>query len=206
MTLWKRLRRWQARRALKEPACSYLFNTPAEQEWISIDCETSNLNPKVAEILSIAAVPVCGNRICRSQALYLKIRPRKPISPGSIPIHLLREQDLADGLDINEALDQLLRFIGSRTLLGYYIEFDLALLNRALHSRLGIDLPNEHIEVSGLYYDRKVSAYRPEVDLSLTAILQELDLPDLPRHDPINDAVLAAMIFLKLRLLKRPSS
>lgn len=206
MRPWKCFHRWLACRALKDPARAYLFDTPPEREWISIDCETSSLDPKSAEILSIAAVPVCGNSIQRSRALYLRIRPSRPISPGSIPIHLLREQDLADGLDLNDALDQLLDFIGPRPLLGYYIEFDLALINRVLFPRLGIALPNDHVEVSGLYYDRKVSAYRPEVDLSLTSILRELDLPDLPRHDPINDAVLAAMIFLKLSLPKRLSS
>lgn len=199
MKLLRDLRRWHARRSLRDTAYATLFDLPPAGEWISIDCETSSLDPARAEILSIAAVPVRGNLIQRSQALYLKIRPQNPISPGSIPIHLLRPQDLENGLELDEAMKRLLDFIGPRPLIGYYLEFDLALLNRALRPKLGIPLPNEAIEVSGIYYDRTVTAYRPEVDLSLTSILRELDLPDLPRHDPVNDAVLAAMIFLKLR-------
>ncbi len=199
MKLLRDLRRWHARRSLRDPAHATLFDPPPAGEWISIDCETSSLDPARAEILSIAAVPVRGNLIQRSQALYLKIRPRNPISPGSIPIHLLLPQHLENGLELDEAMKRLLDFIGPRPLIGYYLEFDLALLNRALRPKLGIPLPNEAIEVSGIYYDRTVTAYRPEVDLSLTSILRELDLPDLPRHDPVNDAVLAAMIFLKLR-------
>lgn len=199
MTLLRTLAHELDRRRLRDPAYAFLFDPPPQDEWISIDCETSSLDPVRAEILSIAAVPVSGRRILRSHALMLKIRPSRPISRDSIPIHLLREQDVADGLPLDTALDQLLRFIGSRRLIGYYLEFDLALLNRELKPRLGIRLPNESVEVSGIYYDRMVSAYRPEVDLSLNSILRELSLPDLPRHDPLNDAVLAAMIFLKLR-------
>ncbi len=206
MKLLQTITRWYARKQLREPGRASLFDTPPPREWISIDCETSSLNPAEAEILSIAAVPVCGNIIQRSRALYLKIRPQNPISPGSIPIHLLRRQDLENGLELDQALSQLLDFIGARPLLGYYLEFDIALLNRALKPRLGIALPNELIEVSGLYYDRTVTAYRPEVDLTLTNILHHLDLPDLPRHDPVNDAILAAMIFLKLRPQDEASS
>lgn len=196
--LWTRLRQTHARRQLRDPRYTFLFDAPPEQEWIAIDCETSSLDPARAEILSIAAVPVCGPRIMLSRTLSLTLRPNGPIAAQSIPIHQLREQDVANGLDVEEALPCLLDFIGSRPLLGYYLEFDLAVLNRQIRPRLGIALPNLAIEVSALYYDRKVTAYRPEVDLSLDAILSDLDLPVLPRHDPRNDALLAALIFLKL--------
>lgn len=198
MKLLAALRRQRALSALRQPDYRFLFAPPPAQEWISLDCETSSLDPKTAEILSIAAVPVRANRICRAEALHLTLRPEHDIAPDSIVIHQLRQQDVADGLSVDDALPRLLRFIGSRPLLGYYLEFDLAVLNRQIRPRLGICLPNRAIEVSGLYYDRKVSAYRPEVDLRLSSILQDLDLPDLPRHDPVNDAILAAMIFLKL--------
>ena len=121
------------------------------------------------------------------------------IDPKTIPIHGLRQQDVAQGLTLHEALTQLLHFIGSRPIVGYYLEFDLAVINRQLKPWLGISLPNQGIEVSGLYYDKKVSAYRPDVDLSLETMLTELDIPPLPRHNPLNDAVIAALIFLKLK-------
>lgn len=202
MNLLRMIRHWQARRRLRDPAFAFLFDTPPENEWISIDFETSSLDPKSAEIISIAAVPVCGHRILRSHALRLILKPSRSLPAESIRIHQLRQQDLADGMSVDEALSILLNFIGPRPLLGYYLEFDLFILNREIRPRLGIDLPNLAIEVSGLYYDYKVSAYRPEVDLRLTSILQDLELPDLPRHDPLNDAILAAMVFLKLHTPK----
>lgn len=199
MKLIHQLKRWRAQRQLRDPAWRLLFSPAPAQEWISIDCETSSLDPASAEVLSIAAVPVRGTRIYSSEALRLTLKPQGPIAAASIPIHQLRAQDVAQGLSADQAIAELLHFIGSRPLLGYYLEFDLSVLNRLIKPRIGIKLPNPAIEVSGLYYDRKVTAYRPEVDLRLGSILADLDLPDLPRHDPLNDALLAAMIFLKLQ-------
>ena len=82
--------------------------------------------------------------------------------PGdSVRIHRLRERDLARGLAIEDALAQLLRFIGSRPLVGYYLEFDVAMIERVLRPWLGIGLPNERIEVSALYYDHRFRQLLP---------------------------------------------
>jgi DNA polymerase-3 subunit epsilon len=133
----------------------------------------------------------------------LLIKPSGLLDPKSIPIHGLRAQDVAQGLSIEVALSQLLQFIGSRPIIGYYLEFDLAVINRQLKPWLGISLPNQAIDVSGLYYDRMVNAYNPQVDLRLETILRTLEIPQLARHDPLNDALMAAMIFQKIS--KNPS-
>ncbi|WP_028449599.1 3'-5' exonuclease [Chitinibacter tainanensis] len=196
--------RQQQRRRLRRPEYAFLFAPPPAQEWVSLDCETTSLDPKTAEIISIAAVRIQGPRIALAEHFSVLIRPSGALDPKSIPIHGLRAQDVAQGLALPDALAQLLAFIGSRPLVGYYLEFDLAVLNRQLKPWLGINLPNPAIEVSGLYYDKMVSAYNPEVDLRLASILAQLQLPTLPRHDPLNDALMAAMIFQKLR--KNPNS
>ncbi|WP_410497416.1 3'-5' exonuclease [Chitinibacter sp. S2-10] len=198
---WLNGRYWRKRyllSRLKLPHFAGLFADEPEQEWVSLDCETTSLDPKSAEIISIAAIRIRGARIELSQQLSLLIKPSGTLDPKSIPIHGLRHQDVAQGLPIADALTQLLNFIGSRPLVGYYLEFDLAVINRQLKPWLGIPLPNRSIEVSGLYYDRMVSAYRPDVDLRLDRILHTLQLPLLDRHNPLNDALMAAMIFKKL--------
>jgi DNA polymerase-3 subunit epsilon len=197
---------WRQRRLraqLKRAEFAFLLDTPPAQEWVSLDCETTCLDPKQAEIISIAAVRISGARIALSEHLSLLIKPSGQLDPKSIPIHGLRAQDVAQGLSSEAALSQLLQFIGSRPIIGYYLEFDLAIINRQLKPWLGIGLPNQAIDVSGLYYDRMVSAYNPQVDLRLETILRTLEIPPLARHDPLNDALMAAMIFQKLS--KNPS-
>ena len=121
-------------------------------------------------------------------------------------IHRLRERDVAQGLPLQEAMGQLLRFIGSRPLVGYYLEFDVAMLNRAIWPLLGMGLPQPQIEVSAMYYEYKFRQLPPyqqqanaDIDLRFATLMDDLGLPQREAHDALNDAVMAALAFIKLR-------
>ena len=160
------------------------------------------------EIISIGAVRIVGNRVMTSERLELLVRPEKGVSADSVRVHRLREQDVADGLPIDEAMKRVMHFIGSRPLVGYYLEFDVAMLNRAIWPLLGQGLPQPKVEVSGLYYDHKYKQLpvgfkqeAPQIDLRFATMMNDLGLPMREAHDAINDAVMAAMAFIKLRQL-----
>ena len=53
---------WQ-RKKLLDKRFDFLFNEPPQDEYISLDCETTGLNPKKDEILSIGAVLIKDNKI-----------------------------------------------------------------------------------------------------------------------------------------------
>ena len=113
------------------------------------------------------------------------------------------------GLPIDEAMKRLMYFIGSRPLVGYYLEFDVAMINRALFPMLGMGLPQPQVEVSSLYYDykfRQLPAYQQQgnanIDLRFATLMQDLGLPVRDAHDALNDAVMAGLAFIKLRELR----
>ena len=185
-----------------------MFDAPPANEWVSLDCETTGLNVRTDEIISIGAVRIVGNRILTSERFEVLVRPERGVSPQSVRIHRLRERDVAQGLPIDEAMKQLMHFIGSRPLVGYYLEFDVALLNRAIFPLLGQGLPQPKIEVSALYYDYKIRQLSPyqqqanvNIDLRFNTLMQDLNLPLREAHDALNDAVMAALAFIKLRQL-----
>jgi len=194
---------------LGDPRFRFMWDNPPANEWVALDCETTGLDVKSDDIISIGAVRIRGNRVMTSECLELLVRPDKQrISAESVRIHRLREQDVAQGLSADDAMMQLMHFIGSRPLVGYYLEFDLAMINRVLFPMLGMGLPQEKIEVSGLYYDYKYrqlpSHTRIEhqtIDLRFDTLMHDLGLPLWPAHDALNDAVMAALAFLKLRQL-----
>lgn len=194
---------------LGDPAYAFLFDPPPPDEWVALDCETTGLNVRSDEIIAIGAVRIAGNRILTSQRLELLVRPDNGVSAESVRIHRLRERDVAQGLPLAEALHQLLHFVGSRPLVGYYLEFDVAMLNRALKPLLGMGLPQPRIEVSALYYDHKFRQLPPyrqhdnaEIDLRFATLMHDLGLPRREAHDALNDAVMAALAFVKLRQLR----
>ena len=197
-----RLRRAWALRHLRDARWRCLFDTPPPDEWVAIDCETTGLDIHADDIISIGAVRIVGRRLLTSQRLELLVRPQRRVSPESIRVHQLRERDVADGLEPAEALRQLLEFVGGRPLVGYYLEFDVAMLNRVALPLLGIRLPQPCIEVSGLYYDMQFRANpdRP-IDLLFATLMRELDLPTREAHRALNDAIMAGLAFVKLRAL-----
>jgi DNA polymerase-3 subunit epsilon len=207
-SLWKTLKREWLLYHLADPEFRFMFDPAPDQEWVSLDCETTGLNTRTDEIISIGAVRIVGNRIMTSERLELLVRPERGVSAESVRIHRLRERDVAQGLPIDEAIKQLLRFIGSRPLVGYFLEFDVAMLNRAMWPLLGQGLPQPKIEVSRLYYDykfKKLPSYQQQdnadIDLRFVTLMNDLGLPQREAHDALNDAVMAALAFIKLRQL-----
>jgi DNA polymerase III subunit epsilon len=202
LPLW--LRRPLDRARLKDPSYGFLFEPGPADEVVAIDCETTGLDPRKDDIITVAAIKIRGSRILTSERFEATVRPSVKIRPDAIKIHRLRERDVAMGRAVADVLPQLLRFVGGRPLVGYYLEFDVAMINRYVRRWLGVKLPNPRIEVSGLYYERKYSDAPPgtHVDLSFAAILRDLGLPLLDRHDAYSDALMTAMMYLALRDMK----
>jgi DNA polymerase III subunit epsilon len=204
------LHRWISSRArsqarLRDPAYAFLFEPEYSDEAVVFDTETTGLSRRCSDIISLAAIRIRGNRLLLSQRLELLVRPSAAIEHAAVLVHGLRPMDVANGLPARDAVDRFLRFIGTRPLVGYYLEFDIAMVNRVIRPWLGVSLPNRAIEVSALYYDRVMrdrstrdALYTGTVDLSFARILADLDLPALPAHDALNDALMTGLIYLKL--------
>lgn len=193
------------KKKLRDPRFLFLFDDSfSEDEFVVFDTETTGLDPKKDEILSIGAVKIKGNKILAQETLSLLLRPSKDIAAKSITIHQLRNIDMVGALAPEEALERFLAFIGPLPLVGYYLEFDVAMVNRYLQPWLGIKLPNAQIEVSGIYHDKKIKAIPDGViDLRFDTIMRELGLPIFGKHDAVNDAIMTAMMFVKLQNIQR---
>ena len=197
---------WRKKK-LRDEKYLYLFNNPPHDEYVCLDCETTGLNPKKDEILSIGAVIIKKNKILMRKTLNIFVKPSNSVTEESIKIHHIRPIDLENAIDPKDAILELLEFIGSRPIVGYYIKFDIAIISKYTKQYIGIALPNLQVEVSSMYYkSKKRSSDYEFVDLKFDTIMKELDVPELGKHDALNDAIMTAMIFLKLRDLSPTNS
>ena len=188
---------------LKDSEFKFLFDENDSNEYVVFDTETTGLNPKEAEILSIGAVKIKGNKILTSQTFEVYVKNTKEISSKSIEIHGIRPCDLQNATDAQEGVKDFLHFIGSRPLIGYYLEFDVAMINKYIKPMLGITLPNKMIEVSEIYFDKTVALIpQGNIDLRFDTILKNCEVPDMGAHNAVNDAIMTAMIYLKLTTKK----
>ena len=191
---------------LADERYKFMFDAPPPNEWVVIDCETTGLSIAKDQIISIGAVKIIGNTLITSERLELLVKPDKQVSSESVKIHRLRELDVADGLDPEVAVAKLMEFIGSRPIVGYYLEFDIAMLHKIIWRMLGQGLPQSKIEVSALYYEYKnsqlpINQKGQMIDLRFDTLMKDLNLPVRDAHDAMNDAVMTGLAFIKLRQL-----
>lgn len=193
------IRRYWWHYKLKGTAYAPLFARARCNEFVSLDCETTSLDPNVAEIVTIAATKIIGNRIITSAPFEVHLRAPQSLDENSVKIHHITHHDLKHGISEQQAITSLINFIGNRPLVGYHIRYDKKILDRVTKKHLGFPLPNALIEVSQLYND-KLLRMLPNgyFDLSLEAICRHLEIPAYNKHDALNDAKAAALVYLKL--------
>jgi DNA polymerase-3 subunit epsilon len=199
------LRRLFYQASIGDQSYRFLFKSPPPGEVVSIDCETTGLNIAKDDIITIAALRIKGDRILTSERFEVLVRPETKIAPDAMKIHHLREADVEQEKPIRKVLRDFLHFIGPRPLVGYYLDFDVKMLNKHVLPFIQIGLPNKLIEVSELYYERKYGDSPPgtEIDLRFTSILKDLGLPNLGQHSAFNDALMTAMIYIVLRDMRK---
>ena len=182
----------------------FLFKPGPADEVVAIDCETTGLNVRTDDIIAVAAIKIRGNRILTSERFEAVVRPDAGMRAEGIKVHRLLQADVAQSPFIRKVLPSLLHFIGGRPLVGYYVDFDIAMLDKYVLPYIEIELPNRRIEVSKLYYERKYgdAPANTVVDLSFAAMLKDLGIPPLAQHDAFNDALMTAMMYVALRDLK----
>lgn len=200
MSLFRSLRVWRERRQHGDGPFAALFEHYEGNEIVSLDCETTSLNVAEAEILTIGAVKIRKQRrVMLSDRLDIKLKAPANFRRESVPIHKIRAMDLADGVEIDEALQMLLAYIGNRPLLGYYVNFDVRMLDKYMRPQFGFGLPNKAIELSEVYNNIIKWRYPGgHVDLRFDTIASKLDLPIIERHTALGDAITVALMYVRL--------
>ncbi|MEQ5800991.1 3'-5' exonuclease [Halomonas sp. H10-9-1] len=195
----KTLRRVADQRRHANGEYAWLFHPYTGDEMVVIDTETTGLDTRTAELVSIAAVRVRGDRILTSDSLDLRLRRPDSLTGDSIRIHGLRGMDLDNGESLDVALERLLDFVGNRPLVGWHLGFDLAILNRELRPRFGFELPNATVDVAQLWR-RRLRRRHPQIDSRprFEAVAERLGVPVMGRHTALGDAVTTALMFLRL--------
>ena len=202
--MFRQIKNYFNHKKLKDKRFSHLFEGTHPNEYVCFDCETTGLNPKEDDIISIGAVIIKDNMIVSSKKFVRFIKPKTKLQADAIKIHHIREMDLEHAEDINNVIEDFLEFIGNRTLVGYFLEFDIAMVNKYLKPKLGITLPNKIIEVSAVYHDYKIEKIpQANIDLRFDTIMTELQIPVMGKHDAYNDALMTSLIFIKLKNLPK---
>ena len=168
------------------------FETPNYSDMIVYDLETTDYNPKRAEIVEIAAkrLSIIGSEIERYHQL---VKPSRAIPASSTRVHGIDNETVKDAPSIEAVLPGFLSFIQDRILIGHnVIEFDNMVLERDLR-RLDVGLSNP-------CYDTLVTAQRlyPRESRNLEALSEKFGIEHDTMHRAIEDVEVNHRVFEEL--------
>jgi DNA polymerase-3 subunit epsilon len=175
-----------------------------EPELVSLDLETTSLDPKSAEILSIAAVPVRGRQVILSERFERMVRTNAAIDREAVKYHRLLPSDVEHGVPPQQAVTEFVAWLGERPLLGYCIGFDCLMLERAAQWAGGGLLDGRRFDIREIYR-RRMLQRNPDGHPSqvLDDILAALEVPRVGRHTAVGDATAVGLAFLALKYASR---
>lgn len=194
------IRRWWLRRKAGNGEWACLLRPAPPGEWVSLDMETTGLDPRQDQILSLAAVPVRDGRVLVSQRFERRIRVQRAFGIESIRHHRITPEEAARGVAVGAAVREFLLWLGGRTLLGYHLGFDLAMLAPHVRALTGFALPNPRVDLAAAFAARTRRA-QPNAppNLDFQHIADSLGVPVLERHSALGDAVTVGLCWLALQ-------
>ena len=193
------LPRWWLRRRHGSGEWAALWQPPPAGEWVSLDLETTGLDPARDHILSLAAVPVRDGRVRLSERFERRVHTARAFGIDSIRHHRITPDEAGEGEPVTEVVHAFLHWLGSRRLLGYHLGFDLDMLAPHVRALTGFALPNPTVDLAD-EVARLQRRQRPDapVNLDFAHIADTLGVPLVARHTALGDAVTVGLCWLAL--------
>lgn len=166
-----------------------------EQLFVTLDTETTGLNPRADLPVAVAAVPFVAGQPMVGDGFQTLVNPGRPIPATAHRIHGISDAMIRHAPAPTAVLPGLLQYCHAQpALIGFHIGFDLAILNR-LARRMG--LPPLH--VPALDVAELAAGLSPHwAGLTLEQLAGRLQIPIAGRHTAAGDAILAGRIYLRL--------
>ena len=101
--------------------------TDDQRELVVLDVETTGTDPKMSDLLEVAAVKIKGTEIVDRWSTF--VNPGRPIVGNQM--HGITDGDVQGAPSPREAADQLLAFVGDAKIVGHNVGFDLGFIEEA---------------------------------------------------------------------------
>lgn len=169
-----------------------------EAQFLAVDIETTGFHPKKDHIVSIGWVPLTVSGIDLAGAGYRVVRG---VEVGqSATIHMLTDADVAAGVELTDAIEDVLAQIHGKVLLAHFASLETGFLSAAC-TRLRGSAPN-WVVVDTFALERrhmeKMATYPRGEDLRLARVRSRYGLPAYGNHNALTDALACAELFLAL--------
>jgi len=160
-------------------------------DYVSIDLETTGLDPKKEKIIEIGAVKVINGIVTDTFETF--VDPGKQLTDATTKITGITENDLIGAKDMKVILGDLLDFIEDLPLVGHRILFDYSFQKKAAVNQ-GLEFEKKGIDTLQI-----ARIYLPELESKKLEDLCKHFLISHDAHRALSDARATHELFLKLQ-------
>lgn len=172
-----------------------------QQRLVIVDTETTGLNPKRDELLSIGAVAIQQGKLNLEDCFYKELKADNTPSARNVLVHRLTPSKLKLAEQPQQVLQDFIDYVDDAPLFAYHAKFDETVLNHALVKNGMARINTEFIDVAHM-----LLVADPEVGgqpLSLEAANAYLRIQNSQRHNAHGDALNTALLMLKLLKMEK---
>lgn len=165
----------------------------------ALDVETTGLDVRRDEIVSIGIVPMTLARIQASASRYWVVRPTTDLTPESVTIHAITHSQITTAPDLGAILEDVLDALAGRVVVVHCRDIERLFLNAALQSRIGegLEFPViDTMELEARLYrqppgllNRLLGRKPRRVSIRLAPSRERYRLPRYRAHHALTDAL-----------------
>jgi DNA polymerase-3 subunit epsilon len=171
-----------------------------EAEIVSLDFETTGLDPRKDQIISLGLVIMQQGAIQLGTAWHEIVRVDQPVPASSAIIHRITDDQTSSGRPLTEVLPELLETLSGRIMLVHFGRIEQGFLNAACQRLYGSPflLPTiDTLVLAERIYSRNNPAINPH-RLRLFNLREDYNLPRYQAHNALNDALSTAELFMAM--------
>ena len=173
--------------------------TPLSQaRLLAVDVETTGLDPKKDQILSIGFVPVNGTQIDLAGAGHVLVRAGVEVG-DSASIHGITDDALTDALTPAEALEVIFGALHARVMICHHAAIETGFLGTACNTVHGFRPRLSVVDTLALQFRLLSQGFDdepPPGSLRLWTARSQFGLPRYAAHNALTDALACAELYL----------
>ena len=163
---------------------------------LAVDFETTGLDAKKDNILSIGFVEINNSHIDLSTATHLLIRQEKSLPKDTVVIHKITDDQISMGISLESALTLLLDALKGKVLVAHHAHIESQFLNHACMQVYGSPLVLPVLDTLSIEARKLPVEQHGRNNLNLNVCCSRYNLPRYRLHDALSDALSCGELFL----------
>ena len=165
--------------------------------WACIDFETTGLDLRRDEVISVGAVDIHESRVDSESEFYTLCRPTRPSAVSAIEVHGITETDLATAPSAGDVASQLEARLTQRLIIAHAAWIEDAFLSRWTKDH-SVALNCTTVDTAALARAAGVVEAKHGSEPGLEYLATRLKLPIFTPHHALGDSFTTAVVFLAL--------